>query len=94
MKSEFFSSNIIQIPTDVYPDWLNRKFYCNETTLESLCLEIERTFDIEINFANTNLKSLTITGIIEASDLDNVLHTVSTLTKHKFKLDGDTCTIL
>ena len=94
VKSEFFSSNIIQIPTDQYPDWLNRKFYCNETTLESLCLEIERTFDIKINFTNPDLKSLTITGLIEASDLDNVLQTVSILTKHKFKLDGGTCTIL
>ena len=94
VKSEFFSSNIIQIPTDQYPDWLNRKFYCKETTLESLCLEIERTFDIKINFTNPNLKDLTITGVIEASDLDNVLQTVSILTKHKFKLDGGTCTIL
>ena len=94
VKSEFFSSNIIQIPTDQYPDWLNRKFYCNETTLESLCLEIERTFDIKVNFTNPKIKSLTITGLIEASDLDNVLQTVSILTKHKFKLDGGTCTIL
>ena len=94
VKSEFISSNILQIPTDQYPDWLNQKFYCNETTLESLCLEIERTFDIKINFTNPNLKSLTITGLIEASDLDNVLQTVSILTKHKFKLDGGTCTIL
>ncbi len=94
VKSEFISSNILQIPTDQYPDWLNRKFYCNETTLESLCLEIERTFDIKINFTNPNLKNLTITGVIEASDLDNVLQTVSILTKHKFKLDGVTCTIL
>ena len=94
VESEFFSSNIIQVPTDQYPDWLNRKFYCNETTLESLCLEIERTFDIKINFTNPNLKDLTITGVIEALDLDNVLQTVSILTKHKFKLDGGTCTIL
>ncbi len=94
VNSEFISSNILQIPTDQYPDWLNRKFYCNETTLESLCLEIERTFDIKINFTNPNLKDLTITGVIEASDLDNVLQTVSILTKHKSKLDGGTCTIL
>ena len=94
VKSEFISPNIFQIPTDQYPDWLNRKFYCNETTLESLCLEIERTFDIKINFTNPNLKSLTISGLIEASDLDDVLQTVSILTKHKFKLDGGTCTIL
>ena len=94
VKSEFISTNILQIPIDQYPDWLNRKFYCNETTLESLCLEIERTFDIKINFTNPILKNLTITGLIEASDLDNVLHTVSTLTKHKFKLEGGTCTIL
>ena len=94
VKSEFISSNILQIPSDQYPDWLNRKFYCNETTLESLCLEIERTFDIKINFTNPNLKSLTITGLIEASDLNNVLQTVSILTKHKFKLEGGRCTIL
>ena len=94
VKSEFLSSNIIQIPTNQYPDWLNQKFYCDETTLESLCLEIERTFDIKINFTNPNLKSLTISGLIEASDLDDVLQTVSILTKHKFKLDGGTCTIL
>ena len=94
VKSEFISSNILQIPTNQYPDWLNRKFYCDETTLESLCLEIERTFDIKINFTNPNLKSLTISGLIEASDLDDVLQTVSILTKHKFKLDGGTCTIL
>ena len=94
VESEFFSSNIIQIPTNQYPDWLNRKFYCNETTLESLCLEIERTFDIKINFTNPNLKSLIISGLIEASDLNDVLQTVSILTKHKFKLDGGTCTIL
>ena len=94
VKSEFISSDILQIPTNQYPDWLNRKFYCDETTLESLCLEIERTFDIKINFTNPNLKSLTISGLIEASDLDDVLQTVSILTKHKFKLDGGTCTIL
>ncbi|MEL1225057.1 MAG: DUF4974 domain-containing protein, partial [Candidatus Neomarinimicrobiota bacterium] len=94
VKSEFISSNILQIPIDQYPDWLNRKFYCNETTLESLCLEIERTFDIKFNFTDPNFKSLTITGLIEASDLNDVLQTVSILTEHKFKLDGVTCTIL
>ena len=47
-----------------------------------------------MNFLNPNIKKLTVSGLIEASDLNNVLHTMSLLTKHEFKLEGDICTIL
>ena len=94
VESSFEEKDIVDISIKEYPDWINQKFYCNETRLDELCSEIERTFDIQIKFLDQNLKNLTITGIIEASDLNDVLYTVSLLTKHKFKLEDDICTIL
>ena len=94
VRSNFRVNDIGQISLDNYPDWLNQKLYCNETTLEELCSEIERTFNIQMHFLNPNIKKLTVSGLIEASDLNNVLHTMSLLTKHEFKLEGDICTIL
>ena len=87
-------NDISQITMDKYPDWINQKFYCNQTTLGELCLEVERTFDIQIKFLDPNIKKLTVSGLIEASNLNNVLHTISLLTKQEFKLEGDICTIL
>ena len=94
VASTFEEKDIVNISIKKYPDWINQKFYCNKTTLNELCSEIERTFDIRIKFLDPDLKKVTITGIIEASDLNDVLHTVSLLTKHKFKLEDDICTIL
>jgi len=94
VASTFEAKDISDISITEYPDWVNEKFYCNQTTLNQLCSEIERTFDIQIKFSDPTLKKITVTGVIEASNLNDVLHTVSLLTQHKFKLEGDICTII
>ena len=73
---------------------MNQKLYCDHTSLSEVCAEIERTFGISIEFSNPSLKDITVTGVIDAQDLNTVLSTVSLLTQHEFKLDGDTCTII
>mgnify|MGYP001265126384 CR=1 FL=1 len=45
-------------------------------------------------FSKPSLQEITVSGVIDASDLEAVLHTVSLLTQHEFKLEGDTCTII
>ncbi len=85
--------NISKISYVGYPGWVNDKFYCKNTTLEDLCSEIERKFNINIRFHSPNLKDITVTGVIQASDFNSVMQTVSLLTQHDFKLEGDTCTI-
>ena len=40
------------------------------------------------------IKNITITGIIETSDLNTMLNTISILTQQTFKLEGDTYTII
>ena len=76
-----------------YPDWINNKFYCEKTPLIELYSEIELRFDIEVKFYETEIKKIAVTGIIDAPNLNTVLRTISLLTHHEFKLDGDLCTI-
>ena len=92
--SAFSKEDIHNVSHANYPDWINQKLYCDHTPLSEVCAEIERTFGISIEFANPSLKDITVTGVIDAQDLNTVLSTVSLLTQHEFKLDGDTCTII
>ena len=84
----FNDKNIINIPYPNYPGWINQKLYCNQKSLKTICLEIERLFNIKIKFSNPNLKNITVTGVIDISNLKTMLNTVSLLTQHKFKFEG------
>jgi len=77
-----------------YPGWMHNQLVCKNTPLSEVCAEIERSFGIDFNFSDPALTEITVTGIIETSDLNNVLSTISILTQHEFKFDGDTCTII
>jgi len=92
--SMFSKKDIHDVSHADYPDWMNQKLYCDHTPLSEVCSEIERTFGISIEFSDPSLNDITVTGVIDAQDLKTVLSTVSLLTQHEFKLDGDTCTII
>jgi ferric-dicitrate binding protein FerR (iron transport regulator) len=77
-----------------YPDWMHEKLVCDRTPLSEVCGEIERTFGISFQFSNQSLADITVTGVIDTKDLNIVLSTISLLTQHEFKFDGDTCTII
>jgi len=92
--SMFSKKDIHNVSYADYPGWMNQKLYCDHTPLSEVCAEIERTFGISIEFSIPSLNDITVTGVIDAQDLKTVLSTVSLLTQHEFKLDGDTCTII
>lgn len=93
VDSNFDEKNLQNISYTNYPDWMHEKLVCEQTPLSEVCDEIERTFGISFKFANPSLSDITVTGIIDAQDLNTVLSTISLLTQHEFKFDGDTCTI-
>ena len=93
-KDSFNIKNVLEIPYKKYPDWINDKLFCNKMPLEKVCMEIERIFNVTIIFSDLDLKDITITGIIDTSDLKTMLNTVSLLTQHKFKLEDGTYTII
>ena len=90
----FNYKSITDISYEKYPDWINQKIYCKNTKLDQLFDEIERTFNVEIEFSKPSLKNMTLTGIIIAKDIHEVLETISLLTQHKFKLTGGIYTFI
>ena len=94
-KNEIINKNqIITKPYKDYPDWLNNKLYFNNTSILEVCGELERTFKIKIKFLTPSAKKLKVTGIIETKNITTVLSSLSLLTKHQFKLEGEVCTII
>ena len=94
VSKAFNYKSISDISYEKYPDWINQKIYCKNTKLDQLFDEIERTFNVEIEFSKPSLKNITLTGIIIAKDIHEVLETISLLTQHKFKLIGDIYTFI
>ena len=91
---EFDQHTIVNIENEKYPGWINQKLYCKQTNLETICKEIERIHNIKIKFSNQKMKQITITGIIDTSELETILNTISLLSHHSFKLEGGTYTII
>ena len=79
-----------------YPGWINNKLICDNSSLEKICKELERRYDIKIQFQDNLQKNTTISGIIDLSpnNLDSVLSSISLLSKRKFKLQGDSYILL
>ena len=79
-----------------YPGWLNNKIFCNKTSLEYICEEIERIYNIKIVFAKKSHKKITLSGVIDfdKNNLNSVLSSISLLTQRQFKLKGDKYIIL
>lgn len=79
-----------------YPGWLNNKIICDNTSLEKICREIERTYNVKISFADNSLKMISISGLINLfpNNLNSVLSSISLLAQREFKLEGESYIIL
>ena len=79
-----------------YPGWLNNKIICDNTSLDKICKEIERTYNIKIIFKDISKKKISISGIIDLypNNLKSVISSISLLADREFKLKGDTYFVL
>tara|TARA_A100001011_G_scaffold204666_1_gene212898 strand:+ start:442 stop:1314 length:873 start_codon:yes stop_codon:yes gene_type:complete len=82
--------------TDFYPGWKNNKLICDNSSLLKICDELERIYNVKINFQNESQKDIPISGIINLnpSNLESVLSSISLLSKRGFKLRGDSYIVL
>ena len=71
------------------PGWIHGKFIFDQVNLGDVCKEIERKFDVEIDLASTDLGTITVTGVMEADNLSDVLATISLLTKRPYKFEKE-----
>ena len=81
---------------DFYPGWKNNKIICDNSSLLKICDELERIYNIKINFQNESQKNIPISGIINLNpnNLESVLSSISLLSKREFKLRGDSYIVL
>ncbi|MBC8401563.1 MAG: FecR domain-containing protein [Candidatus Marinimicrobia bacterium] len=80
---EEFQDSVQGIPFDNYPGWIHGKLIFNQTDLLTVCKEIERKYDISIELADTSLAIITVTGVIETTDLDSTMMILSSLVQRK-----------
>jgi len=73
-----------------YPGWIYNRLILDQTNLKSVCKEIERKFNVKIEFASADLGNITVTGIIEADEFNPVMETLATLAQRSIKFEKDT----
>jgi len=78
------------IPHSEYPGWIHNKLILNKTNLETVCNQIERKFDVNIVLDSNQLNSISITGVIDAKELDEVLTTLAILSQRSYRFEEET----
>jgi ferric-dicitrate binding protein FerR (iron transport regulator) len=88
IDNQTFTSQLIPHPE--YPGWIHNKLILNKTNLETVCNQIERKFDVNIVLDSNQLNSISITGVIDAKDLDGVLTTLAILSQRSYRFEEET----
>ena len=78
------------IPHPEYPGWIHNKLILNKTNLETVCDQIERKFDVNIKLDSNQLNRISITGVIDAEDLDGVLTNLAILSQRSYRFEKET----
>jgi len=78
------------VPHAEYPGWIHNKLILNKTNLETVCNQIERKFDVNIVLDSNQLNSISITGVIDAKELDEVLTTLAILSQRSYRFEEET----
>ena len=79
-----------KIEHNKYPGWIYNRLILESTNLKTVCKEIERKFDVKIEFASADLANIIVTGVIEAGNFNPVMETLATLAQRSFKFEKDT----
>lgn len=70
--------------------WLQNKLIFNDEDFNSLARQMERKYNVEIDFKNEELKRLRFTGMFEQESLEDALKTLQLLEGFKFERSDNT----
>ena len=68
--------------------WKENRWIFEKQSLSQIAVELERKFDVQINFESERLKTFRFTGIIIAEPIEQVLEVMSITAPINFKLKG------
>ena len=81
--------DVVPADTDLELAWKNNDFYFRETAMERVMKQIERWYDIKVEYADPRLKSISINGLISRSKpLSIVLERLGAAGQMRFKING------
>jgi ferric-dicitrate binding protein FerR (iron transport regulator) len=73
--------------------WKENCWIFEKQSLEQIAVELERKFDVQINFESERLKSFRFTGTLLAEPIEQVLEVMSISAPINFKLKGRIVTL-
>jgi ferric-dicitrate binding protein FerR (iron transport regulator) len=82
--------SVIYKNIDPIPDisWKERRWVISEEKLGDLAIKLERRYDVNINFADENLKVFRFTGTLQDESIEQVLKVISLSSPIVFDIDG------
>ncbi|WP_342332592.1 FecR family protein [Pedobacter sp. FW305-3-2-15-E-R2A2] len=87
--------DVMPADIDLELAWKNNDFYFRETAMENVMKQIARWYNIEVEYSDPRLKSITISGIISRTKpISIVLETLGAAGKMRFKIDGRNVTAM
>jgi len=75
----------IKVKDDYYTDWTRGIFTVRGETIESLAKRLERLFDVQVYFADEDVRKHTYTGSINDDNLKNILEAIHYASSLKYK---------
>ncbi len=76
-----------KLPFANYPGWTENKLMFFQDNLANVCREIERRFNVQVQLSNQKLAGITVTGVLEADNIDSVLSTLSILIQQQYRFE-------
>jgi len=73
--------------------WKENRWIFEKQSLSQIAVELERRFDVKINFKSERLKTFRFTGTVLAEPIDQVLEVMSISAPINFKLKGKVITL-
>ena len=64
------------VNTDYLLEWMNGKFVYDRTPLFEIVDDLQRYYNVRINFSNDKIKPLTLTGAFAKDNLENILSAI------------------
>jgi ferric-dicitrate binding protein FerR (iron transport regulator) len=88
-------SRLVKETVDVEPvvSWKENRWIFEKQCLSDIVVELERKYDVQINFESEKLKSFRFTGTIIAEPIEQVLEVMSISAPINFKLKGRIVTL-
>lgn len=66
----------VTVDSDYLLEWMNGKFVFDRTSLSEIVIDLQRYYKVRINFSDEKIKPLTLTGVFNKDNLENILSAI------------------